>query len=157
MASLVFQNFPSLSGHLNLGADVIRVGRHPANQIVIDEIYISGFHAELHRLPDGSFEVVDLDSFNGTYVNGRKVTRFPLREGDTIVFALYQATYSDRPGSSEAAAHAGHAWTTAAQQKRKEVMTEPTPVQKPAWMEEVPPAEPIPARFGPETLRFGGE
>jgi ABC-type multidrug transport system ATPase subunit/pSer/pThr/pTyr-binding forkhead associated (FHA) protein len=59
------------------------IGRDPDNDIVVDDLMASRHHAEL-VLSDGSLEVVDLGSQNGTYVNGTRVTQAPIQLGDVI-------------------------------------------------------------------------
>src|SRR5262249_32234198 len=59
----------------DLNKDVIRLGRDPEGDLVIDAAaaVVSRRHAEI-RLVDNRFAVVDLKSFNGTLVNGQRVT-----------------------------------------------------------------------------------
>lgn len=59
------------------------IGRDPGNDIVVDDLMVSRHHAELVA-SDGSFEIVDLGSQNGTYVNGTKVSRVPILPGDMV-------------------------------------------------------------------------
>jgi hypothetical protein len=65
-------------------AQTIRIGRVPDNDIVLADLDVSRHHAELRRNPDGSFEITDLDSHRGTYVNGERITRKVLTEQDII-------------------------------------------------------------------------
>ena len=64
------------------------VGRRPYNDIVIDNLAVSGEHAVLH-LQGGEVAIEDLGSTNGTYVNGKPVRRSPLRHGDTVQVGKY--------------------------------------------------------------------
>ncbi len=48
------------------------------------DLDVSRHHAELRRNPDGSFEIIDLGSHGGTYVNGERITRTMLTEQDII-------------------------------------------------------------------------
>ncbi|MCP3820617.1 FHA domain-containing protein [Streptomyces sp. A3M-1-3] len=52
----------------------IRIGRGADNDLVIDDLVVSRRHAELRADPDGTYEIVDLGSHNGTFLNGRPVT-----------------------------------------------------------------------------------
>ncbi len=62
----------------------IMIGRAPASDIVIDDGYTSGSHARVYGA-DGSVYLEDLNSTNGTYVNGRRVaTRAELRPDDLV-------------------------------------------------------------------------
>jgi ABC-type multidrug transport system ATPase subunit/pSer/pThr/pTyr-binding forkhead associated (FHA) protein len=62
---------------------LIRIGRGPENDVVVDDLRVSRRHAEI-RATAGRYEVVDLDSHNGTFVNGQRVRRAPIGEGDLI-------------------------------------------------------------------------
>jgi ABC-type multidrug transport system ATPase subunit/ABC-type multidrug transport system permease subunit len=62
----------------------VRIGRADDNDLVIDDLVVSRDHAELRALPDGTYEIVDLGSHNGTYLNGRPVTSALLGPGDIV-------------------------------------------------------------------------
>lgn len=68
------------------------MGRRPYNDIVIDNLAVSGEHAALH-LVGQSAEIEDLGSTNGTYVNGKPVKRQGLRNGDTVEIGKYKIRY----------------------------------------------------------------
>ncbi|HTR95878.1 MAG TPA: ATP-binding cassette domain-containing protein [Trebonia sp.] len=63
---------------------VLRIGRAPANDVVIPDLSVSWEHAELHDLGDGRYAIIDLGSHNGTYVNGRRVDRAWVSGRDVI-------------------------------------------------------------------------
>ena len=50
------------------------LGRHESCQVVLKQEIVSKRHAKVRRLPDGRFEIIDLQSTNGTYVNGKRIT-----------------------------------------------------------------------------------
>ena len=63
----------------------IRIGRQLDNDIALTgDLDVSRHHAELRRNPDGSFEIIDLGSHRGTYVNGERITNKMLTEQDVI-------------------------------------------------------------------------
>ncbi|WP_240134610.1 FHA domain-containing protein [Streptomyces sp. MUM 178J] len=62
----------------------VRIGRAADNDLVIDDLVVSRRHAELRAHPDGSYEIVDLGSHNGTYLNGQPVERAPVSPGDIV-------------------------------------------------------------------------
>ena len=64
-------------------ARVTRIGRAPDSDLVVDDLTVSRRHAELRAGPEG-FEIVDLGSHNGTYLNGRAVDRAPMIPGDIV-------------------------------------------------------------------------
>ncbi|MEU1653000.1 FHA domain-containing protein [Streptomyces pristinaespiralis] len=67
-----------------LPARTVRIGRSPDNELVVDDLVVSRRHAELRTGPDGTYEIVDLGSHNGTYLNGMPVDRAPVRAGDIV-------------------------------------------------------------------------
>ncbi|MDG9717975.1 FHA domain-containing protein [Streptomyces sp. DH24] len=62
----------------------VRIGRAPDNDLVVADLVVSRRHAELRALPDGTYEIADLGSHNGTYLNGRPVTAAPIGPGDIV-------------------------------------------------------------------------
>lgn len=68
------------------------IGRKPDNDIRIDNLAISGDHAAIITMLNDSF-LEDLDSTNGTYVNGRPVKKHFLQDGDVIELAKYRLKY----------------------------------------------------------------
>src|ERR1044072_5140688 len=62
----------------------LRVGREPGSDLMLDAPTVSRNHAEFRPVGDG-WEVVDLGSTHGTWVNGQRVTQMPLAPGTTIV------------------------------------------------------------------------
>jgi len=68
-----------------LGGDIVMIGSAPTNQIVIDHPTVSAQHAVLLRT-GGSYSLKDLNSTNGTRINGDFVTDAELKDGDTIRF-----------------------------------------------------------------------
>jgi ABC transport system ATP-binding/permease protein len=52
---------------------LVRIGRAPENDVVVDDMLVSREHAELHGNPVEGYELVDLGSHNGTFVNGERI------------------------------------------------------------------------------------
>ncbi|MDX2920750.1 FHA domain-containing protein [Streptomyces sp. NE06-03C] len=67
-----------------LPAKTVRIGRDAGNDLVIDDLAVSRHHAELRALADGTYEIVDLGSHNGTFLNGQPVARGPVGPGDIV-------------------------------------------------------------------------
>ncbi|CAM3570100.1 FHA domain-containing protein [Paracidovorax anthurii] len=68
------------------------LGRRPYNDIVIDNLAVSGEHAVLHMAGE-NVEVEDIGSTNGTYVNGQAVKRQALRNGDLVEVGKYKIRF----------------------------------------------------------------
>ena len=70
---------------LPLPATAMRIGRAADNDLVLsDDLGASRHHAELRKSQSGSYEIIDLGSHNGTYVNGRKTHQAMLTESDIV-------------------------------------------------------------------------
>ncbi|WP_228984332.1 FHA domain-containing protein [Streptomyces sp. DH12] len=65
---------PTTFHQLALGR-VMRIGRALENELVVSDLQVSRHHAEFTAHPDGRFELRDLGSHNGTYVNGQPITK----------------------------------------------------------------------------------
>ncbi|KUH37151.1 MULTISPECIES: FHA domain-containing protein [Streptomyces] len=65
---------PTTFHQLALGR-VMRIGRALENELVVSDLQVSRHHAEFTAHPDGRFELRDLGSHNGTYVNGQPMTK----------------------------------------------------------------------------------
>ena len=68
------------------------LGRRPYNDIVIDNLAVSGEHAVIHMTED-EVEIEDLGSTNGTYVNAKAIKRQELRNGDVIEVGKYKIRF----------------------------------------------------------------
>lgn len=71
-------------GDLRLRSPLCRLGRALDNDICLDNDSVSGCHAEVYHLPDGAFQICDLDSTNGTWVNGKRIQMQTLNNGDVV-------------------------------------------------------------------------
>jgi ABC transport system ATP-binding/permease protein len=72
------------TARMALPAKAMRIGRVPDNDLVLADLNVSRHHAELRKSPTGSYEIVDLGSHNGTFVNGQRVTSQLLSEQDLV-------------------------------------------------------------------------
>ena len=77
---------------VELSKERTMLGRRPYNDIVIDNLAVSGEHAVMH-MTEHEVEVEDLGSTNGTYVNGKAIKRQVLRNGDTIEVGKYKIRF----------------------------------------------------------------
>jgi pSer/pThr/pTyr-binding forkhead associated (FHA) protein len=60
------------------------VGRAPGNDVVVEDPAVSSQHCRIRPADGGGFELIDLKSTNGTFLNERRVTREQLAAGDNI-------------------------------------------------------------------------
>ncbi len=75
-----------------LTRDSYTLGRHRNNDIVINDAKVSGFHARIDRSPDG-FVLVDLNSRNGSFVNGDRIKQQTLDTGDELRLGAVRIAY----------------------------------------------------------------
>ena len=67
----------------SLGAGTLTIGRHEDNDIVLDNPYISRYHAEI--ISEGPRHLIrDLGSTSGTFANGERITQRRLKDGDCV-------------------------------------------------------------------------
>ena len=86
--------------HHNLAALVregaeLRIGRAPDNDLVLDSRLVSAHHAVLRRADEG-WELHDVASTNGTFVNGAPVRRAQLKDGDRVWIADQRLVFDQR-------------------------------------------------------------
>jgi pSer/pThr/pTyr-binding forkhead associated (FHA) protein len=78
--------------------DKTSLGRRPYNDIVIDNLAVSGEHGVLQLVGNDVF-IEDLNSTNGTYINGKAVKKQLLQHNDTIEIGKYKIKYLVEEGS----------------------------------------------------------
>jgi ABC-type multidrug transport system ATPase subunit len=77
----------------NLNKPVIAIGRAPGSDIRLTHPTVSSRHAEVHKLESGRLEIVDLNSANGTFVDGVRVSRCVLEQRARISIGAVQLTF----------------------------------------------------------------
>ncbi|MCI0351757.1 MAG: sigma 54-interacting transcriptional regulator [Acidobacteriales bacterium] len=102
----------------------VSIGREPANQICVRDNALSRRHCVI-RKQGSRFTILDLDSYNGTLVNGVPIQEHMLEEGDRIsvgnsVFAFLMSDRSARPGLEPAEFDDAHFATGATIELRRE-------------------------------------
>src|SRR3989338_3290595 len=70
------------------------IGRKPDNDIALDNAAVSGHHCKMYE-SGGTWYVEDLNSTNGTFVNGKKTLKAGLKNGDTINLVKFSLIYAD--------------------------------------------------------------
>jgi pSer/pThr/pTyr-binding forkhead associated (FHA) protein len=84
---------------VQLTKDRTTLGRRPYNDIVIDNLAVSGEHATL-QMSGNEVHVEDLNSTNGTYVNGKAIKKQLLQNGDTVEVGKYKVKYVNEAASA---------------------------------------------------------
>src|SRR2546430_11324574 len=69
------------------------IGRSRECDIFLEELAVSRLHATIQQLPDGGFEIEDHRSATGTFVNGLRITRYRLLEGDIVQIGSNRLTF----------------------------------------------------------------
>ena len=75
---------PRDTWELPFTGDLVTIGRHSSNDVVIDHAKVSREHARIERAGDGDFILQDLNSTNGTWLRGDRVERVVLQDGDLV-------------------------------------------------------------------------
>jgi pSer/pThr/pTyr-binding forkhead associated (FHA) protein len=107
-ALLVVKRGPNAGSRFLLDQPTTSAGRHPDSDIFLDDVTVSRRHAEF-RLESGEFQVVDVGSLNGTYVNREPVDSSELQNGDEVQIGKFRLVFLTGPRveSSDSSAGAG--------------------------------------------------
>ncbi len=74
--------------------DLLRVGRSRENDVVLENLSISRHHVQI-RYHEGQYVLFDMNSSNGTFLNGTRVTRRELMHGDLVSIGKYSLEWLD--------------------------------------------------------------
>lgn len=91
-ALLVVKRGPNAGSRFALDRDRITAGRHPESDIFLDDVTVSRRHAEFRRSGNG-FEVADIGSLNGTYVNREPIEVSTLANGDEVQIGKFRLVF----------------------------------------------------------------
>lgn len=75
------------------GVSEISIGKSESNNIVYSDKLVSSEHAKIYKSIDGRYHIADLESLNGTFVNGKKVYDSALSQGDVIHICGYKIVF----------------------------------------------------------------
>jgi len=92
MAKVILSLENRFLGEYQLDKERIAIGRRPINDILIDNLAVSGEHAAILRIGN-DYYVEDLGSTNGTSVNSKEIKKQLLQHADIIEFGKYQLKY----------------------------------------------------------------
>jgi pSer/pThr/pTyr-binding forkhead associated (FHA) protein len=94
MAKLILSQSGKPDQDLLLEKDRVTLGRKPDNDIPLSDGTVSGNHAVITKQADGSYEVEDQNSTNGTFINGERVTKQALNSGDILQLGQLRMMFS---------------------------------------------------------------
>ncbi len=95
MARLILTLDGQVLAEYNMTKERYTVGRLPDNDVRIDNPAVSGHHSLIINILNDSF-LEDLNSTNGTYVNGKLIKKHALQNGDTITIGRHQLRFVDQ-------------------------------------------------------------
>jgi pSer/pThr/pTyr-binding forkhead associated (FHA) protein len=99
MAKLVLSYNGEPVKEYELDKETLRIGRKSTNDIHIENLAVSGNHARILTILNDTF-IEDLNSTNGTYVNGNKITKHALQNGEVIVIGKHELIYENASTAS---------------------------------------------------------
>jgi len=100
VAKLVVKSASGGEQEFPLNKETTTIGRKPTNDIQVDNLSVSGKHAQVITILEDSF-LEDLGSTNGTYVNGKLIKKHALEHGDNITLGKYQLVYQNERADSQ--------------------------------------------------------
>ncbi len=89
---LVVTRGPNSGSRYALDEPLVTAGRHPDSIIFLDDITVSRRHAEVRQVA-GGYEVTDVGSLNGTYLNRERVESSALADGDELQIGTFKLLY----------------------------------------------------------------
>ena len=98
MARLILSLDNQVLAEYNMSKERYTIGRLPDNDVRIDNPAVSGHHSLIINILNDSF-LEDLNSTNGTYVNGKLIKKHALQHGDVITIGHHQLRFSDEPAA----------------------------------------------------------
>ncbi len=98
MARLILSLDNQVLAEYNMSKERYTIGRLPDNDVRIDNPAVSGHHSLIINILNDSF-LEDLNSTNGTYVNGKLIKKHALQHGDVITIGHHQLRFSDQHAS----------------------------------------------------------
>jgi predicted component of type VI protein secretion system len=94
MARLILSLESNVLAEYNMSKERYTIGRLPDNDVRIDNPTISGYHSLIINILNDSF-LEDLNSTNGTYVNGKLIKKHALQHGDVVTVGKHHLRYVD--------------------------------------------------------------
>ncbi|MDH3821096.1 MAG: FHA domain-containing protein, partial [Gammaproteobacteria bacterium] len=95
MARLILSLDNQVLAEYNMTKERYTIGRLPDNDVRIDNPAVSGHHSLIINILNDSF-LEDLNSTNGTYVNGKLIKKHALQHSDVITIGHHQLRFADQ-------------------------------------------------------------
>lgn len=92
MGKIIIKFNNEVIDHIDLRQGDMKIGRKPGCEIMIDNLAISGEHANIFTVGEDSF-IQDMGSTNGTFINNKKITKHHLKNGDAVVIGKHTLVY----------------------------------------------------------------
>lgn len=89
---LILKFGDSAIGEYQLDKEILTIGRKANNDIAVENLAVSGHHSRITTILQDSF-LEDLNSTNGTYVNGKLIKKHALQHGDVIKIGKHELQY----------------------------------------------------------------
>ncbi len=112
MFKLILKFQDTVLNEYNFDKTPVTIGRRDDNDVVIDNMAVSGHHAAIEEEDPNFYVLVDLESLNGTFLNEKKVAREKVFHGDIILVGKHSLDFIDmrpeyqrprKPGTTPAA------------------------------------------------------
>jgi pSer/pThr/pTyr-binding forkhead associated (FHA) protein len=147
MARLILSLDGQVMAEYNMNKERYTIGRLPDNDIRIDNAAVSGHHSLIINILNDSF-LEDLNSTNGTYVNGKLIKKHAMQHGDVVTVGHHQLRFVDTQSNDSEPDEfektmvitPGSAVAAAAAQKASAISPPPAPAPRPVGMPSLRPA-----------------
>lgn len=93
MAKLYVKYEQTVLKEVPIAQAVVSIGRLPDNTVQLDNLAVSSHHAKIYWDRD-HYVIEDNNSLNGTFVNGNRITRFQLKDGDTVAIGKHTLVFT---------------------------------------------------------------
>ncbi|WP_153144955.1 FHA domain-containing protein [Dechloromonas sp. H13] len=140
MARLILSMDGLVLKEIPLNKERITIGRKPHNDIQIDNLAISGDHAAVVTILDDSF-LEDLNSTNGTLVNGQPIKRHVLKNNDVVELGKYKLKYMTEAAVADNAAALRAAGIPAAPEPERTFSDTQIMIPRPPAPDPLPPPQ----------------
>ena len=94
----VIESGPKAGARCGLEADLTNIGRHSSADIFLDDVTVSRQHAQVERI-GARYQVSDVGSLNGTYLNGTRIECSELEDGDVLQVGRFKLVFFHGTGA----------------------------------------------------------